>query len=141
MRDANLRSADLEYARLEYANLTGARLEYARLEYANLTDANLANANLRNADLRDVTMNWSSHNLVSERLRQAAGQDVSRRMFAGLIAVSTDWCWEDFNAHALPLDLTEWTLRLFVSWRKENDDVPDFEAMAKSRGLELAEFK
>jgi hypothetical protein len=41
-------------------------------------------------------------------LRQAAGNDIQKRMIAGLIAVSFDWCWKDFIT--IESDLKDWAL-------------------------------
>ena len=35
----------------------------------------------------------TSHDLAAELLRRAAGDDLHKRMLAGLPLVSRDWCW------------------------------------------------
>ena len=79
LSESDLRMADLRMADLRMANLRGA----------DLRGANLRMANLRGAD-------WQSHDLISKLLFDAAGQSVERRMIAGLILISRDWCWDKF---------------------------------------------
>ncbi len=107
LRGANLRDADLRGADLWGANLRGANLWDANLRGANLRGANLRGANLWDADLRDadhkkIKLNWQSHDLLAELLRQSAGDNSQRRMVAGLILVSRDWCWNKFMALDIP---------------------------------------
>jgi uncharacterized protein YjbI with pentapeptide repeats len=127
LQDANLRGVDLRDVDLQDANLRGANLEGANLQYANLEGANLEGANLRGVDLqyanlRDVTLNWQSHALLSEILIREAEDHVGRRMLAGLIAISTDWCWKDFLAIDHPEK--EWALKELAKWVQPNDGAP-----------------
>jgi uncharacterized protein YjbI with pentapeptide repeats len=107
----NLYNANLQYADLRYANLQYANLRYANLQNANLQNADLYNANLQNADLQyanlynanlqyanlyNAKLNFTSHNLLAEILKRAALDDVKHRKIAGLVLISTDWCWDKF---------------------------------------------
>ena len=118
---ADLRGAYLSRAKLRGADLYKADLSSANLSDANLSDADLCWANMRGAylsraKLRDANMNWQSHDLLAEVLRQAAGDNADRRMLAGLVLVSRDWCWKEFMALDHPE--TEWAkgvLREYVT--------------------------
>lgn len=143
---ADLFRVDLFRADLTGANLTGADLSRADLRGANLTNADLTGADLRyadlrNADLKNITVNWQSHQLISEILLRAAGQDPLRRALAGLIRVSTDWCWrvwlgtgdpclpEDHSHNAAAVVLATvstrtWALEELARWRKPGDGCP-----------------
>lgn len=81
----------LEITDLQYADLQGANLQGTDLRVVDLKCANLQGANLQ-----DITMNWSSHNLIAHLLLWWAQQDPNKRMLAGLILISTDWCWKSF---------------------------------------------
>ena len=99
LRYANLERADLEganlsHAHLRYANLRHANLSHAYLRYANLRYANLEGADLECANLEGALINWQSHQLISEVLLRAAGDDMARRALAGLVRVSGDKCWD-----------------------------------------------
>ena len=95
----------------------------------------LENAYLRNANLESVTMNWHGymHELVAERLRQAAGHDTKRHIVASLIGYSgarNNWCWEDFakiHVELAPIlaDEIEWALKTMAKWVKDGDKAPD----------------
>jgi uncharacterized protein YjbI with pentapeptide repeats len=135
---ANLRYADLRYAGLWGANLRGADLRCANLGgadlwHADLRDADLRDANLggaylwhadlRGADLRDSKVNWQSHALLSEILLRAAGDSVERRMLSGLIAVSTDWCWDRFLSLEHPERV--WAITELAQWVRPDDGAPE----------------
>lgn len=123
LRGANLRGANLGGANLGDANLRGANLGHAYLGHADLRYANLSDANLRGANLRGSILNWQSHALLSEILRRAAGDNMDRRMLAGLVAVSTDWCWDQW----LSLEHTEraWAITELAQWVRPDDGAPD----------------
>ena len=123
----NLRGSHLERANLEGANLEGVYLEWANLWQANLGGTNLRGAhleraNLEGASLEGAYLNWMSHNLIAEILRQAAGDSVRRRMIAGLVTVSTDWCWEDFLR--IRHKERKWALETLASYVQEGDFTP-----------------
>ena len=107
------------------ANLSGANLSGADLRSADLRSANLYGADLYGANLSGAKLNWQSHGIVAELLRCAASQDVRHRMVAGLIAVSLDWCWDEFLALRAdyPTEL-EWALGVLADHVMDGDDAP-----------------
>jgi hypothetical protein len=80
--NADLRSADLSSADLSSADLSSANLRSADLSYADLD--------------KNTILSWSSHDLIAHLLFSSAKEDASKRMLAGLILISKDWCWEQF---------------------------------------------
>jgi hypothetical protein len=138
LEGANLEGANLEGANLEGANLRGADLEGADLEGANLEGANLEGANLEGANLEAVILNWQSHQLLGELLKRAAGESIEKRMVAGLITISTDWCWHEFLAieHS-EFDIEpgllsefrdrykEWAIQILAQYVQNEDGSPD----------------
>jgi hypothetical protein len=120
---ANLGGADLGDADLGGADLGGADLRGADLRDADLRGADLGGADLGGADLRGADLNWQSHDLLSEILRQAAGDDPTKRAVAGLILVSRDWCWPQFVALAIPG--REWALDTLAGYVREGDGAPE----------------
>ena len=128
LRGANLRGANLVGANLWDADLRGADLDGADLRGANLVGANLwgaylRGADLRGADLRGAKINWESHDLISHLLCNAAADNVERRMIAGLILASRDWCWRRFLAIEHPE--REWAIETLRSYVQEGDGVPE----------------
>ena len=126
---ATLNGAYLSGAYLSYADLGGAYLNGANLSGATLTRADLSGADLRGADLsyanlNGVCVNWQSHDLIAEILRRAAEDDVSRRMLAGLVLVSRNWCWDTFLTLDIDPALRDWALTKLNKWVKEGDDAP-----------------
>ena len=115
--------ADLTDADLTDANLTDANLRNANLSNADLTEALLLDADVRGADLSGVTMNWKSHALISERLFQAAGNDIARQMLAAFIGRRTDLCWDGFLA--INLRDAQWALDTMRKWVRDGDNAPD----------------
>jgi len=123
--DANLRGADLRGADLYDANLRGADLYGANLRGADLCGAYLRGADLRGAylrgadfrgaDLRGADLNWMSHNLISEILRQSATQTIEF-MAAGFVAIKQDWCWDKFLEEQFPGKL--WALSILKPLKK-----------------------
>jgi hypothetical protein len=88
--------ANLYRANLRGANLGGANLGEANLHGADLGEANLHGADLHGADLGVNIPSYNDHYFISEILLREARNDVKKRSYAGLIRISTDWCWEDF---------------------------------------------
>ena len=125
LRGANLSWADLSGADLRWADLSEAYLSWADLSEAYLRRADLRRADLRRAELRRAVVNWNSHDLLAEILRRAAGDNVPRRMLAGLILVSRDWCWKTFLAAEIDPALRQWALDEFRLWVKEGDNAPE----------------
>ena len=104
------------------ANLGGANLVRANLGGANLDGANLGGASLYRANLDGANLNWQSHDLLAEVLRRAAGDNVDRRMVAGLLLVSRDWCWSRFLEADHPE--REWAMGILSGLAKGNEDAP-----------------
>jgi hypothetical protein len=119
---ADLRGANLHGADLRWANLHGADLRWANLHGADLRWANLYLADLRGADLYGATINWMSHPLCAEILRVAAGDSVPRRMLAGLVLVSLDWCWD--RLLTVRSKERRWALTTLARYTKEGDGHP-----------------
>jgi hypothetical protein len=130
LSEADLRGADLSWANLSGADLSGANLRGADLRGANLREADLrwadlSGAVLSGANLRGAAVSWQSHDLVAELLRRAAGDDVPRRMLAGLVLVSRDWCWNTFLALDIDPALRDWALTELRRWVTDGDNAPE----------------
>ena len=126
LRGACLRGADLRGAYLRGADLGGADLRGADLGGADLGGACLGGAYLGGACLGEpgkTKIEWTSHQLVSEILFRAAGRDVEKRMVAGLIRISTDWCWENFKAIEHPQK--QWAIDELSKWVTDDDGAPE----------------
>ena len=123
LRGADLRGAYLTGADLRGADLTRADLRGADLTRADLTRADLRGADLTGADLTGAKINWTSHELTSEILKRAAGKDIKKRMIAGLILISKDWCWKDFMKIKTPLK--KWAIAELKKWVKDSDNAPE----------------
>jgi hypothetical protein len=123
LRGANLGEANLGEANLRGANLGEANLRGANLGGANLGGANLGEANLRGAYLRGAKINWQSHTLLGHLLFRATGQDIDKRKIAGLISISTDWCWNKFLSMDDPMK--EWALDTLAKYVTEDDGAPE----------------
>jgi hypothetical protein len=115
LRGAVLRVADLRDADLRGADLRGAVLR----------GADLRGANLSRADLRGAHINWQSHDLIAEILLRAAADNVSRRMLAGLILISHDWCWDMFLALDITPAVRDWALTELRRWVTDGDNAPE----------------
>ena len=81
----------------EIVDLCGTDLRGTDLRGANLHGADLQGANLRSANLCDAKLNWCSHNLIAEILRQAAVNDVDKLKWAGFVAMQAHKCWDYFE--------------------------------------------
>jgi hypothetical protein len=120
---ADLRHADLRDADLSDANLSGADLRGAHLSGACLSHADLSHAYLSDAYLIGAKINWSSHDLIAQILRLAADEDIEKRKIAGLILVSRDWCWPDFEAMQNDPNF-DWCIAILAGYVTEDDDAP-----------------
>ena len=107
--DIDLRADTLTGADLTRANLTGADLTWANLTWAHLAG---------------IVVAWQSHALLADILRRAAGDNVPRRMLAGLIAISTDWCWGEFLNLDIDPALREWAIAELRQWVRDSDAAP-----------------
>jgi len=128
LRGADLRGADLGGAYLRGADLRGADLTGAYLRGAYLTGADLRGAYLTGADLTGADLTGAqhppmeSHDFWAELLIRAAGDDLHRRMVAGLVLISRDWCWSRFKqlmTGELAADWQEWAGAVFWQWPEE----------------------
>jgi len=131
---ADLRFANLYNADLYNANLRGADLYNANLSNANLYNADLYNANLRGADLTAARINWQLHALLAELLRQAAGDNVPQRSLAGLIGISTEWCWPRWAQAVadgeIAADVARWAVSVLAEYDTDANPAPaDFQQM------------
>jgi len=114
-------------AALQQAVKSGADLCGADLCGANLRGAYLCRANLDGAKI-----NWQSHDLIAEILLRAAGHDVQKRMVAGLILVSPDWCWDKFLS--IESDLRDWAITTLREYVQDGDNAPEILRTEKARG-------
>jgi len=104
------------------ADLRGADLGEAYLGGANLGGAYLGGADMGGADLDKITVNWMDHQLISEILFRAAGKNIKKRMVAGLVRISPDWCWNAFEKESFPFK--SWAIVELKKWVKDNDNAP-----------------
>ena len=135
---ADLRGADLHGADLHGADLRGADLHGADLRGADLGGAYLHGADLRGADLGGAKLSWMSHWLLAHLLFREASDSIPRRKLAGLVDLSTDWCWDQF----LALDDPErdWAIDTLGTYVIDGDDAPQIlrDRQAAAAGAELA---
>ena len=114
------------------ANLIGADLPWADLTRANLTRADLIGANLTRANLIGAKINWQSHTLIAELLKRSAPTDIEKRKIAGLILISTEWCWSKWLE--LRRDpLFDWAVDTLAGYVQEGDNAPEILVNAKAR--------
>src|SRR5579863_2321635 len=130
LQSANLRGADLQRADLRSANLWGADLRGADLQRADLRGANLWGADLQRANLQGADLPITSHEVISEILRAAASDDVKKRMIAGLVIVSCDWCWADFSEELDKEDFL-WALEVLSDWECFSVKIAQYREVAK----------
>ena len=121
LRNARLNEANLSHTDMTGADLTGANLNNANLSGAYLRSSHIQNTSLLYANLFGASIEWSSHELIAEILRRAAGCDVARRSLAGLVLVSRDWCWEDFDICLKDADLREWVLDTLLPYARGSE--------------------
>ena len=117
--------AYLRGAYLQDAYLRGAYLKGAYLQGADLQGAYLRGADLQGADLQGARVNWSSHAMIAEILFRAARADVEKRKIAGLVLISTDWCWDRLLAESEKDALGKWALAELRKWVIAGDDAPE----------------
>ena len=115
VKGANLREADLREANLWGTDLREADLRGANLGGANLRGANLWRANLREANPQNIkVLSITDHNLLSQILLNHA-ETTKQREWAGLIAISLDWCWKDFLENMSP-SCIKWCISILNKW-------------------------
>jgi len=93
---------------------------------ANLSGADLRGADLRGADLGSVEfdkciMNWRSHNLIAERLRQSEGHDKWLLEISSIKGALVG-CWDDY-LKILPDEFIAWAIPHVISWITPNDEL------------------
>jgi len=89
-------------------------------------DAALANlADLRGADLRGAKLAWQSHDLLSELLRRAAGDDIEKLKVAGLLLVCREKYWKEFVAMRDSEPLFDWAIEELAKWVQPDDGAPE----------------
>ena len=122
LRGAYLRGAYLHGAYLRGAYLHGAYLHGANLGGADLGGAYLRGADLGGADLHGAKLSWMSHWLLAHLLFRQASDSIPRRKLAGLVDLSTDWCWDQFLAMDDPE--RDWALDTLGTYVVDGDDAP-----------------
>ena len=138
---ASLDRASLDRASLDGASLVGASLYSASLDGAGLVGASLYRANLDGANLDGVkNPPIDSHDFWAELLLRAAGDDLRRRMVAGLVLVSRDWCWPrmmKLMTGELAQDWQEWAGAVFWHWPEmcRNKGLPEIVPAANTAGV------
>ena len=94
----------------------------ANLSRANLSGANLSGAILSRAILSRAILSVKSPALhpsfLAELGKRAAGSDLQRQQWAGLLVLHPEWCWPDLAraAQQLPSEATAWVLSLLEPW-------------------------
>ena len=109
-------------ADLRRADLSGAVLQTADLHGAGLQRADLHGADLRGADFGNARLNWNSHWLIANILMDNAGGSIAKRKIAGLVALNTDLCWDEFLA--IEDDEKPWALSVLAHHVVDGDDAP-----------------
>src|SRR5579863_6278413 len=117
--------AMLIFAMLIFAMLIFAMLIFAMLIFAMLIFAMLIlAANFYNANLYNVIINWNSHDLLAEILRQNAVND-KQRMLAGFSIMSRNLCWKElFSTKAAILSEKKWVIEVFKKYETEGNRIP-----------------
>ena len=138
LQRADLRGVDLQGADLRGAGLQGADLRGAGLQRADLRGAYLRGAYLQRAYLQGARLIWTSHELLAEILRRAAGDDVQKLMVAGLPLVTQEWCWGQYKHLDLPKELKDWAVTTLAAWYQDGDEAPK---MIKEAALRLRKEK
>lgn len=128
LEDCARMGRNLPRANLSGASLYGADLSGADLSGANLSGADLYKANLSRVNLYKAKISWQSHSIIAALLKQHARKDADHRATAGLILVSTDWCWEAYEALAESSERWAaewaWALETLAPYVKEGDNAP-----------------
>jgi len=89
---------------------------------AYLRGAYLRGVYLEEAYLQGAHVLWSSHDMIAEILRRAAGDHEGRLMLAGYVLMRPDWCWEEWAAWQHPE--RDWAIAELRKWIREGDDAP-----------------
>ena len=86
-------------------------------------NTDLGGAYLGGAYLRGAKINWTDHYLVSELLLRAAKTNIEKRKLAGLVRISTEWCWDKFLSIDEPL--RDWALAELRKAVRDGDNAPE----------------
>jgi uncharacterized protein YjbI with pentapeptide repeats len=123
--------ADIRGANFDGADLCGANFDGAVLDGAILDGAIIDGTSIDGAKLSLV-----SHDLVAEILRRAAGDDVEKRMIAGLVLLSRDWCWSRFEKIEHPQ--RQWAIDTLVKYLRDYNVGPSPRFLREHRTREHA---
>lgn len=113
---ANCHLADFGHADLTQASFRNANVETATFWHATLIDANFEGANI----------NWQSHDLLSEILRQHA-LTTEQLKIAGLLLVSRHQCWNGLLQLAkaeADQENVEWAKRTLLKFALKDSECP-----------------
>lgn len=103
---------------------TGETIRDAVLGNLNhLRGANLRGADLCGADLRGAYINWQSHDLLAEILRQAAGDETEKLKVAGLVIICRGRCWDWFTSLSGE-PLYDWAMNVLSGYVRDGDGCP-----------------
>lgn len=133
---ANLAHKSLRFANFQRATLRGtdnpeipgrsagavfnfSDLSGADFRGADLTQASFHRANLIGAKFDGARLNYFDHDLVSEILRQNAGDDLDKLHISGLILLQRDWCWHQFRSLNHPAEA--WAIATIRGMRRADD--------------------
>lgn len=128
LQGADLRDSWLMDANFHGSNLCGADFERARMRFANLSNTDLRAAYFHKTDLFDTyfkgaQLNWTSHELLSELLRQSAGNNVKRLMVAGLPLVTREWCWKEYLKVEIDPEIKKWVKETLSKWSRGPEEI------------------
>lgn len=120
--------SDLEQAKFRNINSRGISFYYSDLSYSKFENVNLygclfTHANLYNIRLIDCTIDWTSHDIVAELLRQEANGDIEKIKIAGAVLLSRHKCWKDLMKVAKQEDY-EWALEVLSKYATESNPLP-----------------
>ena len=103
----------MEFSNFEGCDFTGADFQ----------DVELFGSKLFGSTLDNIDVGWSSHQLIAEILRQAAGDDVGKLGLAGIVYQHHHKCWDSFISMKHPD--TVWALRLLAKRIKDDSTPPN----------------
>lgn len=117
--------SDLSYNDFKTVSFNRADLQWVNFTGSDLSRVDFAGANLYDVKLQWTILNWKSHDLLAEILRQAAGNDVAKLEIAGLVLIHRGWCWAHYCEMDKPKELRDWALGTLAQWAwVDDEDVP-----------------
>jgi uncharacterized protein YjbI with pentapeptide repeats len=121
MMDAS--SSNFSEADLMDSLFTGTDFGFSDFRQANFTGCCLVRACITEVKLDGATIEWTSHDLIAEILRQEAGDDIEKQKIAGFILINRGKCWRDF----LQIDdpLKSWALEVLSKYGYGRLPIPD----------------